>query len=170
MLNRRDAMVGLGHMTLGSLALPTLLQAEAARASERVPAGIPGAGKAKQGILIFLWGGPPQMDMFDVKPDAPEGIRSHFKPIPTNVPGIQLSEMMPLTAKQADKYTVLRSFTHGSDNHEVSIYYTLTGQWDPNMVVPKHYRQRTQAPCPGAVLSCLAPSKEVPSAVTLPRP
>jgi hypothetical protein len=170
MLNRRDAMVGLGHMTLGSLALPTLLRAEAAQASDRVPVGIPGAGKAKHGILIFLWGGPPQMDMFDPKPDAPDGIRTLFKPLNTNVSGIQLTEMMPLTAQQADKFSIIRSVTHGSDAHEVGCYYMMTGKWDTSMVVPRNNRRRTHAPGLGGVMSCLSPSANVPSSFTLPRP
>src|SRR6266498_5164185 len=109
MLNRRDAMVRLGQVGLGALALPELLRAEAAAASEPPPRPSPtgggggnpgGGGSAKSCILLFLWGGPPQMDMWDMKPEAPDGIRTLFKPIRTNADGIELCEHMPLLAKQ----------------------------------------------------------------------
>ena len=78
MLHRRDAMIRLGLSALGALTLPGLLRAEQA-------AGVaPVAGHratAKSCILLYLWGGPPQQDMWDLKPDAPEGIRSQFSPI-----------------------------------------------------------------------------------------
>src|SRR5438045_2772709 len=73
MLTRRDAMLQLGQSGLGALTLPGLLRAEGERAV--------GRARAKSCILLFLWGGPPQQDLWDMKPDAPTGIRSHFKPI-----------------------------------------------------------------------------------------
>jgi hypothetical protein len=172
MLNRRDAMVGLGKIGLGTLTLSGLLEAEKALAAAAPAASRKSAGpKAKAGILLFLWGGPPQQDMWDMKPDAPEGIRSLFKPIPTNVDGIQISDQMPLMAKVADKYAILRSVTHGSDVHEPSVYHMLTGQVDPLMVIPRNNRRRDNWPGPGGVLSCLKPSAPaMPSSVTLPRP
>ncbi|MBM3947495.1 MAG: DUF1501 domain-containing protein, partial [SAR202 cluster bacterium] len=171
---RRDAMLGLGQIGLGSLTLPGLLRAERAAAATpdpARPAGGSGFGRARSCILVFLWGGPPQQDMWDLKPDAPDGIRSLFKPIPSRLSGYQVSDQMPLFAGIADKVTVVRSVTHGSDNHEPSVYHMLTGQVDPTMVVPRNNRRRTHAPGPGAVLSCLRPSApRVPSSVTLPRP
>src|SRR5690606_28310438 len=106
MLNRRDAMVRLGQVGLGALTLPALLRGRAARAS----AGT-GGGKAKSCILVYLWGGPPQQDTFDLKPDAPEGIRSLFQPIDTVVPGIRVCDQLPLIAKHTDKLAVVRSLT-----------------------------------------------------------
>src|SRR5687768_6381306 len=93
MIHRRDAMIGLGQIGLSSLALPGLLRAERAHAA--APVSRPRSGTAKHCILIFLWGGPPQQDMWDMKPDAPDGIRSHFKPIKTVVPGIEFSDQLP---------------------------------------------------------------------------
>ena len=168
MIHRRDAMIGLGQIGLGSLALPALLQAERTHAA--VPVLRPRSGTAKHCILIFLWGGPPQQDMWDMKPDAPDGIRSHFKPIKTVVPGIEFSDQLPLMAKVADRMAVVRSVTHGSDVHEVGCYHMLTGQLDTTMVVPRNNRKRTHWPGPGGVMSCLRPSQGVPSSVTLPRP
>jgi hypothetical protein len=83
---------------------------------------------AKAVIQIWLWGGPPHLDTFDPKPDAGYdycGPLSH--PIPTNVPGIQISELLPLLAKQADKYSIIRSMTHGINSHETAAYMMQTG-------------------------------------------
>src|SRR5438045_864477 len=97
MLHRRDLMLRLGQYGLGALTLPGLLRAE----TERKPAGRP--GKAKSCILLFLWGGPPQIDLWDMKPGAPAGIKSHFSPIRTRVPGIDICDQMPLLARHTDK-------------------------------------------------------------------
>ena len=68
--------------------------------------------------------------MWDLKPDAPDGIRSQFKPIRTNAAGVEISDQLPHIARVADKLTIVRSVTHNSDAHEVSVYRMLTGQFD----------------------------------------
>ena len=78
-------------------------------------------------ILVWQSGGCGHQDTFDMKPDAPREYRGEFKPIPTNVPGIQISEHLPFTARQADKYTILRSMRSKENNHERAINYLLTG-------------------------------------------
>jgi len=84
--------------------------------------------KAKAVIQIWMWGGPSQIDTFDPKPDAGQAYTGPLnKPIPTNVPGIQISELLPLLAKQADKYSLIRSMTHGNNGHETAAYMMLTG-------------------------------------------
>src|SRR5262245_40511376 len=90
LINRRQ-MLGLSGMGAAALTLPQLLQAEALeqQSGTRKPA------KAKNCIYIFLCGGPSQLDMWDLKPDAPDNIRGAFKPIATNVPGIQIGELLP---------------------------------------------------------------------------
>src|SRR5205807_3778846 len=87
-----------------------------------------GGGK-KEISCILLWqsGGCPHQDTFDLKPDAPVEFRGEFKPISTNVPGIQICEHLPYTAKQADKFTILRSMHSRENNHERAINYLLTG-------------------------------------------
>ena len=70
MLHRRDAMIRLGQLGLGALTLPRLLGDESARAESSA------RGTARSCIYLFLWGGPPQQDLWDMKPDAPQGIRS----------------------------------------------------------------------------------------------
>src|ERR1700722_5128401 len=109
-------MIRLGQLGAGGLALPGLLEARAL-AETKVR-----GGSADSCIFIFLWGGPPQQDMWDMKPDAPEGIRSHFKPINTVVPGIQICDQMPLLARHTDKVALLRSLSHRDNNHEPSVY------------------------------------------------
>src|ERR1043166_7484450 len=113
MLNRRDAMVRMGQVGLGALTLPTLLQANASVVHTPAP-----SRRAKSCILLYLWGGPPQQDMWDMKPDAPDGIKSAFRPIQSNVNGIQLCEHLPRLAQHADKLALVRSVTHPSNNHE----------------------------------------------------
>ena len=87
MLHRRDAMMRLGQMGLGALTLPGLLRAEQSQLVSR--------RHAKSCIYLFLWGGPPQQDLWDLKPEAPDRVRSLFAPIRTNVPGVHICEHMP---------------------------------------------------------------------------
>jgi hypothetical protein len=121
-LHRRSLLQAGGAGLLG-LTLPQLL-----KAAER-PKIAP--GKAKAVILLFMWGGPAHQDTWDLKPDAPAEIRGQFKPISTNVPGIQISEHFPLLAKQCDKLAIVRSMTHGNVDHTPSTHFLLTGQPPP---------------------------------------
>jgi len=119
-LHRRDAMVRLGQVGLGALTLSDLLRADRLEAGASRKEVQPRSGKAKACILIYLWGGPPQMDLWDPNPEAPDGIRSHFKPISTAVPGIQVSDQMPLFARHVGKTAIIRSLSHGGNEHEPS--------------------------------------------------
>src|SRR5207237_7742204 len=97
-----------------------------------------GWGNAKSVIFVFLQGGPSHIDIWDPKPDAPSNVRGEFKPIKTNVPGIHLSEVMPLLAKQMDKATLIRSLSYtpaGLFNHTAAIYQMMTG-YTPDRVSP----------------------------------
>ncbi len=91
--------------------------------------GVLRAGAKRDISCILLWqsGGCGHLDTFDLKPDAPKEIRGEFQPISTNVPGIQICEHLPFTAKQADKFTILRSMKSRENNHERAINYLLTG-------------------------------------------
>ena len=115
-VGRRD-FLSIGSLALGGLTLPQLLQAEAA-------AGIRQSHKAI--IMIYLTGGPPHQDMVDLKPDAPTEIRGEFSPISTNVPGIQVSELMPRLAGMMDKFIPIRTLV-GSDGRHSS-FQCVTGQ------------------------------------------
>jgi len=116
----------------------------AIRAWAAAPAATP-AGKAKSVIQIWMWGGPAHLDTFDPKPEAGNDYCGPFaKPIDTNVPGIRINELLPLLAKQADKYAIIRSMTHSSNAHEIATYMVQTGH---------NAGERLQWPCVGAVAS-----------------
>src|SRR5712671_158463 len=90
-ITRRDFLT-VGGLGAAGLALPSLLKAQAQSATR---------GRAKSCILLFMGGGPPQMDTFDLKPDAPVEVRGEFPPTATSVPGTQISSLLPALAKQA---------------------------------------------------------------------
>ena len=108
--------------------------------------------------------------MWDMKPDAPQGIRSIFQPIRTVVPGFDICDQMPLMAQHTDKIALIRSMTHPSNVHEPSVYHTLTGKQNPTLISPRNLRRRTDFPNFGAVLSHFTPPSGLPAAVTIPRP
>jgi len=88
----------------------------------------PAKPHAKAVIQIWMWGGASQLDTFDPKPDAGyDYCGTLSKPIPTNVPGIQVGELLPKLAQQADKYSIIRSMTHSSNSHETAAYMMQTG-------------------------------------------
>jgi len=163
MLHRRDAMMRLGQVALGSLTLPRLLAAQ----EQQVPSQ---RASAKACILVYLWGGPPQQDTFDLKPNAPDGIRSQFQPISTIVPGIQICDQLPQIARHTDKMAIIRSYTHPSNTHEVGVYHTLTGKINNTLAVPRNQRNRRDYPMMGSVVSYFSPPGNLPSTVTIPRP
>ncbi len=103
----------------GALSLGQVLKAREAGAAK--------AGKERSAILVFLQGGPSHLDTFDMKPDAPSEYRGEFKPIATNVPGIQICEHLPQTAKLADKYALVRGLTHNLADHRIGTRYVATG-------------------------------------------
>ena len=91
------------------------------------PATAPGKGKARSVIQIFLWGGMSHNDTWDPKPDAGYDYNGPMKkPLPTNVDGIMVSEWFPNLAKQADKYSLIRSMTHRNNGHETAAYLMQT--------------------------------------------
>src|ERR1700722_17731151 len=81
-------------------------------------------------ILLWLPGGPPHMETYDMKPDAPAEYRGDFKPIPTNVPGLQVCEHLPRHARAADRFTLIRSVAHDIADHGGGHKRFLTGR-DP---------------------------------------
>jgi hypothetical protein len=152
-LTRRDFLrVGsLGAGALG-LTLADLLPAEAAEQRRDLSC-----------ILLFLVGGPSQLDTWDLKPGAPDTIRGPFKPISTNVPGTQICEHFPLMARMAERYTLIRSVHHeAAPIHETGHQLMQTGHLFRSGIEYPHY---------GAVLSHLkGPQADVPPFVVLPTP
>src|SRR5262245_14736683 len=115
-VSRRN-FIRIGALGLGGLALPQLLRAEHES----------GVGRShKAVIMIYLPGGPPHQDTFDLKMDAPLEIRGEFKPIPTNVPDIQICEHLPRLAAMMDKFAIIRSISDAVDDH--SDFHCMTGR------------------------------------------
>lgn len=164
--SRRDAMLRLGTLGLGALSLPGLLEADALAAAGRSGAH---GGRAKSCILLYLWGGPPQQDMWDLKPHAPDGIRSEFSPVSTVTPGIEICDQMPRIVRHTDKMAIVRSLTHRSNDHIPSVYHTLTGRIDPTLGGAPRQRRRSDFPVMGSVVSHFSPQGALPATVTIPR-
>jgi hypothetical protein len=118
-LTRRE-FLRAGGLGLGGLTLPRLLAGRTAGAAGRGP-------RARSCIQLFMWGGPSQHETFDLKPDAPDGVRGAFRPTATSVPGTRICEHLPLLARTADRYAIVRSLTHTGVNHGTSAYHVLTG-------------------------------------------
>src|SRR4051794_33280586 len=116
----RRAFLRASLTGLSTLGLADLLRLEAAGAG---PASAPGPSM----IVVWLWGGPSHMETFDLKPQAPEAYRGLFRPIATNVPGIEISEKLPRLPRIADKYALIRSVAHDSPGHINSTHTVLTG-------------------------------------------
>jgi hypothetical protein len=114
-ISRRD-FLRIGGLALGGMVLPELLRAEAAAGQTRAPKSV---------IMVFLAGGPPHQDMIDLKMNAPAEIRGEYKPIETNVQGIQICEHMPRVARVMDKMTIIRSIVGCKDEH--TAYHCYTG-------------------------------------------
>ena len=124
----RRSLLKIGAMGVAGLGLADLFRLEALAAETGAAAAAAGGmpkTSAKSLINIYLGGGPPQTDMFDLKPDAPSEFRGEFSPIKTNVDGIQICELMPRLAQMADKYAIVRSIVGTYDAH--SPFHTLTG-------------------------------------------
>jgi hypothetical protein len=123
--HRRDFLkIGTTAGLLG-LSLPQLLRLEAQAASSRKPGAK--ARRANSIIMLWLGGGPSHLDTWDIKTEAPEGIRGEFKPIATKADGMQISEHMPKTAQVGDKITVVRSLHHTIPAHGPATVFMTTG-------------------------------------------
>jgi hypothetical protein len=108
--------------SLAGLSLADVLRLQHMQAAEGKPK------KDVNCIFIFIIGGMAHQDMWDLKPDAPAEIRGDFQPIRTNVPGIQISEILPHIAGVTDKLAILRSMTHGEPDHTAGYHVMMTGQ------------------------------------------
>src|SRR5436853_1392498 len=174
---RRSEFLLVGGAGMLGISLGDILRLEArADTAPVLPGKRNGWGKAKSVILVFLQGGPSHIDIWDPKPDAPSNIRGEFKPIKTNVPGIWLSETMPLLGKQMDKATLIRSLSYtpaGLFNHTAAIYQMMTG-YTPDRVSPSGQLEPPTAsdfPHAGCQISRLKPiDTPMLPFVMLPRP
>jgi uncharacterized protein (DUF1501 family) len=163
-LTRRD-FLHLGNASLFGMAvtLPAFLEGRARAAAQ---------GRSTRDaslVFLFLQGGLSTIDTWDLKPDAPAEFRGDFRPIATNVPGIQISEMMPRTARQMDKFALLRNFRHHNSDHGPADHYMLTGYF-PQAGFNPGLSPNNQRPAHGAIIARkLGPRRSVPAYVCLPR-
>ena len=147
---RRDFLRIGGGLAIAGFVSPGLSQA--AKVTPRTSG-------ARSCIFVYLLGGPPHLDMWDLKPNAAAEVRGPFRPIATNIAGLQICEHLPRLARMADRYALVRSVSHNNHNHTPMIYYTLTGReverpGEDNDVRPP---QRSDAPHVGAVLARFKP-------------
>ena len=165
LIARRRALLGIG----GGLALASTRWRDAAGAAS--PVGIRSDRPARSCILVYLLGGPPHLDSFDPKPLAADEVRGPFDVIPTAVSGVHFSEHLPRLATGLDRFSLVRSVSHGNSNHTPMIYYTLTGR---ETAVPERDNdirppQRTDFPHLGSVIDHLIGSPlPIPGYVAIP--
>lgn len=153
-MNRRD-FLRIGGLGLCGVGMLDVLRAQAAGTRTTAP--------ARQMIVCWLGGGPPHLDMFDMKPNAPEDYRGQFRPIASNVVGLQVSELMPELARRADKYSIIRSVTteNKPGDHSQAPLYWLTGN-------PRLTTGSEEYPMYGSVVSRLRPGpRDLPTFMTL---
>ena len=161
-ITRRDALtVGASAVLGGGFNLPCLFASEMRRSETGRHTGV-----AKNAIVIYLHGGAPTQDMWDLKPSAPTEIRGEFKPIATSVPGIQICEHLPQTAKWMHKAAILRSVNHRAGCHNTLPSFTGSEQpVDVNELIPRD----SYPPGMGAVCESLKPAGiDLPHYAALP--
>ncbi len=158
----RRRLLSAGGLGMLGLTMPRFLRATEQQGLEKLVA------RAKSVIFCFQWGGPSHLETFDMKPDAPEGIRGFHKPIKSSADGIWVSERLPKTAKVMDKVTLVRSVHHTMKNHNSAGYYALSGHAPPS----DDQRLKDSPdlfPSYSSVVDALAPLKgEIPTATTFP--
>ena len=115
---RREFM-RIGALGLGGLCLPDLLAAQAASGQSTPDTSV---------ILFWMWGGPSQLETWDMKPDAPSEYRGPFSPIATNVPGLEICELFPRQARQAHRFSLIRSLHHEMSSHNDGSIELPTGE------------------------------------------
>ena len=159
----RRTLLQAGSLAALGLHLPDLLLGrKTAGANE-------GGGKAAGCILLYATGGPAQQETFDTKPNAGEGYRGEFDPIATSVPGTQICEHLPMLARAAHRYAIIRSTYHESNTHGVGVHYNLTGLKHAPRPRGEPQVSRSDPPCVGGVLRQLRGDKNgLPAAVHLP--
>ncbi len=162
-LTRRHLLQAAGAGLLG-LSLPKLLQAESTGSFPR--------GRAKSVIFMMLFGGPSQLETFDMKPGAPDTIRGPFRPIACRTPGLRICEHLPRLANVSDKFCVVRTMTHNYNDHSGAGHYLQTGKrWHIPIgggfsATPRDW------PSMGSVVECLSQrqglSRDLPSYAVVP--
>lgn len=162
----RRSLLRYGSLGLGGLTLANLLRSEAKAAESAAASGTGAPGRSQRKAVILVWqaGGPSHLDMYDLKPQAPAEYRGEFRPIATNVAGIEISEHLPRQAKIMDKLAVVRSACHTNAGHGMGAQWMLTG-YQPTIEINDNL-----FPACGSVVSALnGPNRAgMPAYVNLP--
>jgi len=157
----RRKFLEVGTSAALGLSLPQLLAAAGTRSGDQT------FGKARSCVVIFMWGGPGQQDLWDPKPQAPSTLRSEFSPIATRVPGIQVTDQLPNLAKQTQRFTIVRSVTHRDFEHGTAAYTALTGHPHP-LPGTNTVARPDDFPTYGSVVTKISPTSDpVPDFVVL---
>jgi hypothetical protein len=157
----RREVLQVGGLGFTGLLWSDWLRARAAsRSSPRTKPG--GSGKAKACILVFNYGGPSHLDMWDLKPDAPPEIRGEFEPVATRVGGMAITEHLPRLAALAHRYAVIRSVNHRDNDHAIGTYLALTGHHHPKNAILGIEPPATPQDMPslGSILSKVRPARK----------
>jgi hypothetical protein len=150
--SERRAFLRLGTLGIAGFTLGDLLAARALAADGSAP-------QAKAVIVLWLWGGPSHLDTFDLKPEAPLEYRGPFEPIATNVPGVRVCELFPGLAKRADKFALIRSLHHESNDHGIAGTIGLTGAISGAVGLDGKSQGNALKPSLGAIVGRLRPGK-----------
>jgi hypothetical protein len=156
----RREFLRVGALGPVGLTLPSFWRGRALAAAART--------KVKSCIQLFMWGGPSQLETFDLKPHAPEAIRGEFRPIATRVPGTRICEHLPQLAHMADRYAIVRSVTHTGVNHGTSAYHMLTGHIHPTPGTLRHPTPNDHPSLGCAVSRFGRQPRDLPAYVALP--
>jgi hypothetical protein len=156
----RRRLLQIGGLGAFGLSLPALLHASARAPRKAI----------RSCILFLLHGGPSQLDIWDMKPDAPAEVRGPFKPAATSAAGIRITELLPLIGRQAHRLTIVRSMTHAAVNHNAATYLVTTGNMPPREQIA-FTPTENDFPHLGAQVALARPAAgAVPTAVSLPDP
>ena len=160
---RRTALQA-GAVGLLGLSLSELKQLRAQDGRDK-----PGRSPAKSVIYIFLSGGLAQHESFDPKPDAPEGIRGEFGTTATRTPGLRITEHLPMLAARSEKWALVRSLTHKTNDHSLGHHMMLTGRSDTPIGFNPSLPKPSDHPCIASVAAAVTPVRNnLPPAVVLP--
>lgn len=160
-LTRRQTLQAGAISSIGGLTLPNVLRAEATQSPDRPP------GKAKSVVVMYLHGGAPTQDMYDMKPLAPIEVRGQFMPVATSAPGIQICEHLPLSARWMHRTAIVRTVTNKANCHNTLPSYTGLEEQNPDLTILRD----SYPPSMGSVCEYLKrPGDDLPAYVHLPTP
>ena len=159
-MKRREWLSSTGTAAFALLGeLLRLRRAGAVDPPGSVASSAPGFGDAKSVIVVFANGGQSQLESWDPKPDAPAEVRGAFGAIPTAVPGTIISDRLPLLAKLADRYSIVRTMSHEDLDHGSAFYLAMTGQYHQRLSSNPPARP-TDHPFFGSVLKRVRPTQK----------